>query len=958
MSSFADFYQAVWGYPPFGWQQDLADRLAAVDFPQVVAVPTGLGKTSIIDAWAWAAAHNSKVPTRLIYVVDRRLIVDQAWTHAQHLRQQLETSEHPTVRYVAEQLRERGGGDPLWVARMRGGITWESRWVRSPAQPAVVTATVDQVGSRLLFRGYGLRPTMRPVDAGLVGIDSWIVVDEAHLSEPFLRTLRQIQDLQTPERQVGLPTMRFTFMSATPPADADQTSVLSPTLDELMSDPGPDVREVLQTRLTVSKPVHLVEAGFIKGKKVRARAVKIGEALADLAVRLTEETEHRPVVGVVANTVAAARAAFNRLRDHGYRYPDDLTLLTGRIREAERKRIITQELQTAVAERPRDTHPDHPTFIVATQTIEVGADLDFDFLITEAAPLSSLVQRFGRVNRRGEGPVLKSVVVYVPKHHQQDPVYGEAVANTWNYLTSEHPPTVMKKTRDVARWRPANPSLDLSVSNTIHLLKDAPAGVAVKAPFTPVLVSAHIERLAHTYPTPFPDQPVAPFLRGAQRDPPTVSVAWRCLTKDPDHLEGCVELLRLAPVRAWEFVDVPIGEFLRLINPDIDVAAGDVDVDTRPVDHSGAINQTVLGLVLTTGGDPEPIRRGDRIQPGDRVVLDVSVGGYDRWGWTGNPGDAPVPDVGNDAPTARAFRLDPYLLETQVETQGIDAELVREVSDCLKAQESGSQSALSGLLEDAGVDPTALPGVEKRMKNWLIQVIEVAGRKIGVARQPGRTAGVGFDLEDDTEDGSSLAGTPRLLEDHNREVGTTAHWTAKKLGLNSTLVKTLCLAGRYHDLGKADPRFQLMLYDADPLAAASGPLRAKSGRDPSDPAARQARALARVPSGFRHEALSARIVEQHVQTDQDVDRELLVHLVAAHHGRARPLHEPLIDPDAQPLQLDIDQTRVEVPPMRNQTSLAEADRFERLCRRYGWWGLAYLEAIVRMADMTCSEEGK
>ena len=40
--------------------------------------------------------------------------------------------------------------------------------------------------------------------------------------------------------------------------------------------------------------------------------------------------------------------------------------------------------------------------VVATQVIEVSLDLDFDTIITEPAPLEALIQRFGRVNRRGK----------------------------------------------------------------------------------------------------------------------------------------------------------------------------------------------------------------------------------------------------------------------------------------------------------------------------------------------------------------------------------------------------------------------------------------------------------------------------------------------------------------------------------------------------------------------------
>jgi CRISPR-associated endonuclease/helicase Cas3 len=104
---------------------------------------------------------------------------------------------------------------------------------------------------------------------------------------------------------------------------------------------------------------------------------------------------------------------------------------------------------------------------------------------------------------------------------------------------------------------------------------------------------------------------------------------------------------------------------------------------------------------------------------------------------------------------------------------------------------------------------------------------------------------------------------------------------------------------------------------------------------------------------MRHEALSAQIVRQLLtELDTDLDNDLVLHLVASHHGRSRPLLPPVTDPDPQhTIERDEDVLDVDTALTVDWSS---PGRFADLNRRYGRWGLARLEAIVRLADIWCS----
>ena len=74
----AERFEALVGYKPYRWQMRLYEALLEGEIYDALDLPTGLGKTSIIPLWLLARCAAAPLPRRLIYVVDRRAVVDQA----------------------------------------------------------------------------------------------------------------------------------------------------------------------------------------------------------------------------------------------------------------------------------------------------------------------------------------------------------------------------------------------------------------------------------------------------------------------------------------------------------------------------------------------------------------------------------------------------------------------------------------------------------------------------------------------------------------------------------------------------------------------------------------------------------------------------------------------------------------------------------------------------------------
>ena len=409
--TFGDWYRVVNGRYPFPWQERLANQVAAgSDWPGLVGIPTGLGKTACIDIAIWALAYQADLPpqernapTRIWWVVNRRLLVDDTYTHAERIAGRLAGAKTGLLADVASRLRYLTRrtdrvSPPLEAIRMRGGnrrggsraAISRAQRPSSPAQPAVICSTIPMFGSRILFRGYGSSRGMRPIDAALAYTDSLVIIDEAHLAEHLQQLLVDLARLESAEVAPLLPPGRrfpvVVALTATGDPDAQRFELDSADHD------NPTVTK----RLDASKPVRVeVARGATTPTKVAAGIVSSVKEFITVA---------GPAVTLVfVNSPITARLVGKRL---GSVADTEVEIATGQIRGYEAENVTARILSEAGSEVERGARSKH-LVVVATQTLEVGADIDADYLVTEACGVRALTQRLGRLNRLGERPHAK-----------------------------------------------------------------------------------------------------------------------------------------------------------------------------------------------------------------------------------------------------------------------------------------------------------------------------------------------------------------------------------------------------------------------------------------------------------------------------------------------------------------------------------------------------------------------
>ncbi len=128
---------------------------------------------------------------------------------------------------------------------------------------------------------------------------------------------------------------------------------------------------------------------------------------------LDEAFSKEEKVLVIYNTIGKAQKAFKKFSED---YPDiKKMLIHSRFKRGDRvtlENTLKSEFNGDGSEEFGDGHS--PCLVVSTQVVEVSLDISFDRMITECAPLDSLIQRFGRINRkRNESTIGKFKPVHV-----------------------------------------------------------------------------------------------------------------------------------------------------------------------------------------------------------------------------------------------------------------------------------------------------------------------------------------------------------------------------------------------------------------------------------------------------------------------------------------------------------------------------------------------------------------
>lgn len=907
LARFREDFCKLSGHSPFPWQERLFERFCRGDLPSALDLPTGLGKTSVMAIWLLARAHadeaiRREIPRRLVYVVDRRAVVDQATTEAENIRKKLEDA--PALKHS---LRL-GGKGALPISTLRGKYVDNRDWLTDPTVPAIVVGTVDMVGSRLLFSGYGVSSKMRPYHAGFLGADTLVVLDEAHLVPPFEALLDDIER-NTPvfgpfsgNDLSSVQPLKLLSLSATGRERRGNVFRLCDT------DLG---HAVVRQRMDAQKRLKL-ESSVAASELAKAMAERAWERGAN-GRRVIVFCNSRKVAQAVHEDLG--KRLERRLKETLGRAPPDrvaIELIVGARRVRERENLVRSRVfwrfspKTAAEEQAKADGL--PGFLICTSAGEVGIDLDADHMVCDLVPWERMVQRLSRVNRQGEfsaGSLIDVFPAFSEKDKEAEIAIDEERLSAWRApFESERWPMGEDRRRD------SSPGA-LRLLREDALFKALADKATTPVPLRPALTRPLVDAWSMTSLERHTGRPeIQPWLRGwVEGEPPQTQIVWRRhlpvrdgVAEAPD--KEINEFFEAAPphmsegleAETWRVCDWLIARAQAMVKArerkaqDDELVLGKEGVAAMVLDHKDELAGDLLNYEeIASFGNKESERDKkelERILAGNTLVVSAMLGGLR---------DDGLLDKGAASP--------PRTIDDGIEWLPAGEDGVPPIRFRVRA---------GSIAEEGGRNWRKAYAFPTRFSaDGDVEAQLIVEQWRGAAQQ---------------EDGRAIARFSQLLKDHQEKAVSMILKLATELGLPPRYAKALATAARLHDEGKALWRWQRAFNaprDRD-YAKTRGPLNVK------------------LLDGYRHEFGSLWKVREDADFKQ-LDREmqdLVLHLVAAHHGFARPLISTR----------NCEQTSPE------KVAYEVALRFARLQKRWGPWGLAWLEALLRAADQQASRE--
>lgn len=921
VNNFDRWFEALTGNPPFPWQIALFERFMSGEIEPVIDIPTGLGKTSVMAIWLIARAQGAALPRRLAYVVDRRAVVDQATDVAQKIRDAVDIDANLRT---AIGLKERS----LPISTLRGQHVDNREWLEDPALPAIIVGTVDMIGSRLLFEGYGVSRKMRPYHAGLLGADTLVVLDEAHLVPPFEKLLQAIAQgratLGPRDQTLGKLVPAFHVMSLSATGRNDGGTVFG------LNDATDLKNEIVKQRLNAVKRLRImppIEDGDRLPIELAAEAWRLsGNGSRPIrCIVFSDKREHAEKAKAEIERLAGG----NKKDDLSQRKIDSELFVGGRRvfeREAAAVRLKTLGFIAGTA-TPRE----RPAFLFATSAGEVGVDLDADHVVCDLVAWERMVQRLGRVNRRGEVAGGSDVVVVTAPEPKPNKSTQAALDKEPGDRREKDIKSIKKYDINVAFARACRTAIEQLPSaggiadvstGAIRRLKLTAASdptLAAKldaattpAPLRPALSRPLVDAWSMTSLEDHTGRPnVQPWLRGWIDEEPQTTLVWRShlpLRNGNAAKNSEIEsFFEAAAPHASELLEVESFRVMKwLIARAKTFSTRRRNRDTGTVEDWPQSRSTIVAMILNPIGKRSFLRLGDLIFDDDEkadakeredtlnrdlfdrtLVVDVRLGGLGSDGLLDDEKDEapPTADAGADARSS---------------WRAIVKFAVRESDSSTRTHEESWRERFRFPI---GLSPDGAP------TRWLI---------VDKLRHDAAT-------EDDRS-----AGHDQLLLEHQTWTEKRAADIAARIGLPELYADVLKLAARLHDEGKQATKWQ-RAFNAkrDGIYAKTlGPLNVAA------------------LDGYRHEFGSIPHVlhsERFLNLGGDDLMDLALHLVAAHHGFARPVISMRGCDDAPPSALE-------------KRALDIALRFSRLQKQWGPWGLAWWESLLRAADQQASRD--